>query len=128
VLDWPPDATTANRWYLRFQLVHERPIAYGVNVFLPEPLRRDPLVADLLHLLDDPVARARNRDIPLAGPLHLPAEPGPSHLAEQGFGLLALHRQFTASGAEHERSRARIAEELGEPEFESHQVTAWRIP
>ncbi len=128
VLDWPPDATTANRWYLRFQLVHERPIAYGVNVFLPEPLRRDPLVADLLHLLDDPVARARNRDIPLAGPLHLPAEPGPSHLAEQGFGLLALHRQFTASGAEHERSRARIAEELGEPELESHQVTAWRIP
>ena len=128
VLDWPPEATFANRAYLRWQLTHGRPIAYGVNVFLPEPLRRDPLVADLLHTLDDPVANARNRDIPLAGPLHLQARPGSTALGELGFGLLVLHRQFTRSPQEWERSHARILAELGEPDFETYDVSGWRIP
>ena len=126
VLDWPPDATDWNRRYLRWQLDHGRPIAYGVNVFLPEPLRQDPLIADLLHLLDDPAGRARNRDIPLSGPLHLGPPPGPSGLAAMGFEVLLLHHSAFEPG-ELERSTARIQRELGEPSQRGQDWTAWVV-
>jgi hypothetical protein len=80
-LDWPPDNSEANRGYVLNQLIHRRGIPYGVSEFLPEPLRRDPLVGQLLRALRQVDRRARDRDVPFHGRVVLPLEPGETRLA-----------------------------------------------
>jgi hypothetical protein len=127
VFDWPPDATTQNRRYQLWQVQHERPIPYGVNVFLREPLMRDPLVAELLTALDDPRQRVRNRDVPYPVDFPEPAAHGWSSLGEIGLRFLVLHpeamgpRELTAT-------RAVLASWLGEPVYEDAEAEAWAIP
>lgn len=125
VLDWPPDATLWNRRYALWQVGHGRPIAYGVNTFLPEDLLRDPLIQQLLGALQNPTARARNRDVPASGRVIVPAKPGPTTLGELGFRALVLHED--ALGAtERQRARSILVRQLG-PLEEIDGRPVWRL-
>ena len=114
VLDWPPDATTENRRYQLAQVAHGHPVPWGVNVFLPDALARDPLVNQLLRALDDPTRRARNRDVPAHAPPVPAADPGDTRLAELGFGALVVHRA-ALSEPEWARADAALRQALGPP-------------
>jgi hypothetical protein len=127
VFDWPPDSTTWNRRYQLAQVEHGRAIPYGVNVFLREPLMRDPLVAELLEQLADPRARVRNRDVP--GDARFPAErPGGwSSLGEIGLRWLVLHHQAMEPG-ELAATREVLEAWLGEPALQEGEAEVWAIP
>ncbi len=126
VLDLPPDASTANRAYLLAQTVHGRPIAYGVNSFVPEELLVDPLVNEAVSALDDPLARARNRDVPAFG-FELPApSDGDSRLAGWGVSVVLLHTRFCSEG-EAERLEALLRRRLGPPVAEDQGVLAFSV-
>jgi hypothetical protein len=127
VFDWPPDATTQNRRYQLWQVQHERAVPYGVNVFLREPLMRDPLVAELLEALEDPAARVRNRDVPY--PPHFPApKPGGwSSLGEIGLSWFVLHPQ-ALSATELRTTRRSLNAWLGEPVMQDPAWEVWKIP
>ena len=112
LLDWPPDASTANRQYQLAQAGHGRPIPYGVNVFLPDRLREDELVASLFAALDDAQGRARNRDVPGAR-LRRVGVQGP-RLRAWGFVGVALHEAHLTA-AEAARARAILEGALGAP-------------
>jgi len=103
VLDWPADGTAGNRRHVAWQVSHGRAVPYGLNEFLPEPLRRDPLVRSLLRSLDEPADRARNRDQPFIGPVVIGATEGESQLAAWGYGSVVLHPELLS---ERELSRA----------------------
>lgn len=126
LLDWPPDATVANRAYLMAQVQHGRPIAAGVNSFLSDTLLRDPLVNRLVRALDAPQRRARNRDVPPAGPVVLPPNAGESQLAARGFGWIVVHNAHLSDG---ERSRThRVARAaLGPPVAEDADVAIYAV-
>jgi hypothetical protein len=126
VLDWPPDATTANRQYQLQQPGHGRAIPYGVNVFLLDDLREDPLVEDLLSALTDLGGRARNRDVP--GPEVPPPTPqaGPTELGTLGFRALVLH-SGELSLEEHAQSRAIVERHLGPPLVDDGHRQAWAL-
>lgn len=125
-LDWPADASVANRRYLGWQVTHGQPIPYGVNVFLPEDLRRDPLVAALLRTLDDPERRAVNRDVPFRGRVLLP--PGETDvLAAQGYTAIVVHRSLL-SEREAKRAEALLTDRLGPPAVESGPTQVWTLP
>ncbi|MCB9795001.1 MAG: hypothetical protein H6741_20060 [Alphaproteobacteria bacterium] len=126
VLDWPPDASTANRRYLMAQVAHGRPIAAGVNHFLSERLRSDPLVSALLRDLQDPQRRARNRDVPARGPVLRPARPGESQLGALGFAYVVLHED-ELSPQEWARSQRTLARSLGPPRFEGDGWAAYAV-
>ncbi|MCB9758340.1 MAG: hypothetical protein H6739_00730 [Alphaproteobacteria bacterium] len=126
LLDWPPDATAGNRRYLMAQVAHGRPIAAGVNTFLSETLRRDPLVASLLRALEDPVARARNRDVPYAGPVVLPAEGRATRLGALGFGHVAVHDDLL-SPLELERTHRLLRRALGAPVAQADGVVIYAV-
>ncbi len=127
VLDWPPDASEANRDYLRWQVAHGRPVPYGVNVFLGETMRRDPLVAELLGALDDVEDRAANRDQAFGGDLALEPDPGPTRLGDWGFRYLILH-QADLTVAERTATWAVLRERLGDPVEGVGDDVAWEIP
>ncbi len=126
VLDWPPDATTWNRRYEVWQVSHGRPIPYGVNAFLSEPIMVDPLVAELLGSLEDPRARLRNRDVPRE-PDFPPADPSDvSRLDQLGIRYLVVHPAACSVGELEVASR--IAERwLGEPVLTSDEGLVWRV-
>ncbi len=127
VFDWPPDATTWNRRYQLWQVDHGRPIPYGVNVFLREPLMRDPMVAELLRTLADPRQRVHNRDVP--GRVSFP-EPEPEEttgLRSYGLRYLVLHPEAMGNG-ELGATRGILGHWLGEPLYADEQAEVWEIP
>ena len=126
VLDWPPDGTRWNRLYQLWQVEHGRPIPYGLNVFLTEPVLRDPLVARLLLELDNPMARARNRDVPRPLALTPPVVGESSRLADMGLRYLVLHRQALAAG-EWEGSVRCLDDGLGAPLLTMGDERVWTL-
>ena len=124
ILDFPPDRTDANRSYALAQVRHGRPIAYGLSQFLSEPLRQDPMVAEALRALEDPVRRARNRDVPFYGPVLLAAEGDSTHLSEYGFDTVLLHERFL-SVSEKEALEVIFEKWLGPPTASQDGVVAW---
>lgn len=124
VLDWPPDATTWNRSYATWQVQHGRPIAYGVNTFLPEDVRANPTVSRLLRELRSPERRARNRDVPFQGAMFVPTAADRS-LADLGFQVLVLHKE-ALSDSELRGTRAALIEALGQPIVSEGSREAWR--
>lgn len=126
VLDWPPDMSAGNRRYLIEQIGHRRGVATGVTIFLHERLREDPLVHTLLRALEDPAARARDRDVPHRGRVVLRPRPGPSALRELGFGWVVLHDE-ELSPRELERARTLLERALGEPAAQADGDLAWRL-
>ncbi len=127
VFDWPPDATTWNRRYQIWQVQHERPIPYGVNVFLREPLMRDPLVAELLSVLEDPGQRVRNRDVPYPPDFPEPAGGGWSSLGDINLRFFVLHPQAMAR-RELVATREVLGSWLGEPVMHGVEAEVWAIP
>ena len=100
VLDFPPNLTTANRGYTIAQVHHGRPMAYGVNRFLSEKLKQDPLVHELLECIDTPQELARNRDIPPREPVLISPEGphrGANTLHQKGFRSILLHHSHLSS-------------------------------
>ena len=120
VLDWPPDNSEANRGYVLNQLIHRRGIPYGVSEFLPEPLRRDPLVGQLLRTLRQVDRRARDRDVPFHGRVVLPLEPGETRLGEWGFGAVVVHPE-RLSPPERSQTKRLLREALGPPIVEDER-------
>jgi hypothetical protein len=127
VFDWPPDATRWNRSYQIWQVQHERPIPYGVNVFLREPLMRDPLVAELLSVLDEPGQRVRNRDVPYPVDFPEPSAHGWSSLGEINLRFLVLH-PAAMGPQELAATREVLGAWLGEPVFGDLDAEVWGIP
>lgn len=123
-LDWPADATRWNRRYLLWQVSHHQPIPYGINVFLGEDLRRDPVVRALLESLDDPRARASNRDVPYDGPI-VPMGGEETSLEALGVGVLLLHRAALSEG-EHARAEAILRDAYGDPIEADADTMVWR--
>lgn len=126
VLDWPPGGTRENRRYQLAQVEHGQPVPWGVNVFLSDALARDPLVAALLGVLDDPTARARNRDVPGRSP-RVSVAPGPTALRSLGVHHVVLHH---GSLSERERDRATrvLTEALGVPAAVGAWGASWTVP
>lgn len=126
LLDWPPDATRANRRYQLAQVNHGRAVPWGVNVFLPRPVAEDPLGNQLLRALDDPRSRARNRDVPARADPVPPPLAGESRLEALGFGSVVLHRDALS-----EREWARCARLLeaayGAPEASGDWGARWVV-
>ncbi len=118
VLDWPPDNSVANRGYVLNQLIHRRGIAYGVNEFLPDPMRRDPLVGQLLRALRQVDRRARDRDVPFPGLILPPVDSGETRLGEWGFGAVVVHPQ-RLSPPERSQTKRLLREALGPPIVEN---------
>lgn len=125
VLDWPPDATTWNRRYLLWQVTHGRPIAYGVNTFLPDPVLRDPLVQRLLRELASPDRRARNRDVAASGRILVNARPGASRLHAMGYSIVVLHAKALTVG-ELSSAHQILEEQYGEVALHQDNIYVWR--
>lgn len=115
VLDWPADATRGNRRHTAWQVSHDHPVPYGLNEFLPRPLRADPLVRSLLLSLDEPADRARNRDHPAPGPV-IPrrAEGEDTQLGAWGYRSVVVHPELLGDD-ELRRAVAVLRAALGEP-------------
>ena len=124
VLEWPPDATTANRGYQLAQPAHGRPIPYGVNVFVLDALRGDPLIEDLLTAFDDVGGRGRNRDAP--GPPLSPVDPHPGRtgLGAAGFRGVVLYPD-RLSARERRKSLRHLRKHLGPPLVEVDGALGW---
>ena len=126
VLDWPPDATTWNRRYELWQVTHHRPIAYGVNTFLPDRLREDPLVNRLLRGLNNLDLRARNRDVRASGRLLPPMTQGETTLTEMGYRSIILHGEALSEG-ERRQAIATLTEIFGEPAQNQRSEIVWLL-
>ena len=116
-LDWPPDFSAPNRQYLLAQLKHHYPIVYGVNRWLPEPVRKDPGVQRWLRLLENPRQRSRNRDmppLPIRAIYEEPLSTEPSRLPGMGIEWLVVHLEYL-SKEEEERLFPQLEEEWGVP-------------
>jgi hypothetical protein len=107
VLDWPPDASTWNRDYLVWQVTHEQPVPYGVNVFVGERLLENRGVRSMLKALEDPEERATNRDVSFTGVL-FPREVSEASLADLGFRYVVVHKEALT-----EREWVRVSSLLG---------------
>ncbi|MCP4809415.1 MAG: hypothetical protein GY913_18550 [Proteobacteria bacterium] len=118
ILDWPPDATDANRRYLLAQTAHQQPVPYGINTFLPAKVRAVPVVDEALATIDV-TAAARNRDVP-GFVVEVDVEPS-SSLAELGFSWLVLHPSEETGPAE-----AVFRRRLGPPQVDE-DVIIWRL-
>lgn len=125
VLDWPPGGTSENRGYQLAQVEHGLPVPWGVNVLLPEPLAADPLVALLLEQLDDPRARARNRDVPGRDPRVAPLS-GESRLGQLGIQQVVLHHG-ALSGRERRAATEILVRHLGPPVGTGSWGAAWEV-
>lgn len=126
VLDWPPDASTWNRDYLMAATQHGQPVPYGVNVFLNEPLRRDPLVASMLRALGHLERRARNRDVPFQGRVLLPVRSGGTQLAALGFAQVVVHRA-DLSDAEWAATEPLLDAAFGPASTQTDALAVWNV-
>ncbi len=126
VFDWPPDATQ-NRRYQIWQVAHERPVPYGVNVFLREPLMKDPLVNELLGALDKPRERLKNRDGRYMVEFPGPTPGGWSSLGEIGLRWFVLHTEAMGR-PELFATREVLHAWLGEPVLQDEAWEVWAIP
>lgn len=124
VLDWPPDASTWNRDYLVWATSHGQAVPYGVNVFLGEKLRKDPLVDSLLRARDNLEKTAKNRDVPFQGRVLLRPTGTRSGLAELGFAHVVVHKA-ALSDREWGRTRGLLLGAFGEPVSEDADVAVW---
>lgn len=124
VLDWPPDASRLNRDYLVDATAHGLAVPYGVNVFLPEKLRQDPLVDQLLRALNDLDGRARNRDVPWTGSILAAPSGTATQLGTMGFAAVVVHKS-ALDDREWGRTRALLREALGPPARENSRVAVW---
>lgn len=122
VLDWPADGTRGNRRHTAWQVSHGHPVPYGLNEFLPQGLRADPLVRGLLQTLDEPADRARNRDHPAAGPV-VPrrASTETSQLHAWGYRSVVVHPELLDDD-ELRRATALLRATLGEPREEGERM------
>ena len=127
VLDWPPDGSRLNRDYLVWQVRHGHPIPYGVNVFLGEDLRKDPLVDRLLRALEDLETRARNRDVPFQGRVLKKPHAGETQLGAMGFRYVIVHKS-DLSDLEWSKTDALLRQALGRPAQEDHELALWAVP
>ncbi len=127
VLDWPPDASQLNRDYLVSATVHGQAVPYGVNVFLPERLRQDPLVIELLRALNDLDGRARNRDVLFAGSVLQEPATAESALREIGIRHVLVHKD-SLDDREWGRTRRALTGALGEPVREDVDTALWTVP
>ena len=125
VLDWPPDATLWNRRYLLWQVEHGLPVASGVNVFLDEQLRQNPLIRQLLLALEDPQRRARNRDVPAFAPILEGAQAVESESLDS-FSHIVVHRPALTRG-EWQRANAVLNEHFGEPISADERAWAYEV-
>jgi len=114
VMDWPPDGSAGNRLYTLWQVSHGRPIPYGLNTFLPEPLLSDPLVVDLLGVLDDLKTREKNRDVPRKIKVGKASPEGETELRAWGLNWIVLHADDLT---EDERAKTTeiLTRRLGDP-------------
>lgn len=126
VLDWPPDASLGNRDYLWNATAHGRAVPYGVNVFLGEELRQDPLVDALLRALGRLERRSRNRDVPFVGPILLRPEGTSTRLGELGFVAVVVHKA-ALDNREWGRTRSLLDAAFGPAEREDTEVAVWRV-
>lgn len=129
VLDWPPEATRQNRQYKLQQVLHGRPIPYGVNVYLPEALRRDPLLRRLARAYRGPAGmRATNRgQRPKSDPWRL----GPAaELPPEARPAWVVLHVSDVDPDEATRASAALTEALGPPvqADAAHRVWAWGSP
>lgn len=124
-LDWPPDFSEPNRQYLLAQLKHHYPVVYGVNIWLPESVRKDAGVQRWLRLLDNPRERSQNRDMP-ALPIRKIYEENvsdePSTLDKMGIKWLVVHRKYLSDNEEN-RLFHQLQKEFGMPLVQSK--TQW---
>ncbi len=127
VLDWPPDATAANRAYLLWQVSHGRPIPYGVNAFLSHALEEDPPVAELLGTLADPGRRVRNRDVPGDPRFPPPRRDGVTRLASMGLRWVVLHPDRAGAG-ERTAAEAVLDRWFGPAVVTLGGASAWAVP
>jgi len=125
-LDWPPDASTKNRDYLVDAVAHGQPIPYGVNVFLSETLRRDPLVDQLLRSLGQIDRRARNRDVPFAGRILLRPDGNRTRLPDWGFRWIVVHPD-ALTDAEWGKTESLLRRAFGEPVKVDGEVWVWAV-
>jgi hypothetical protein len=126
ILDWPPDASTSNRDYLLWATQHGQPVPYGVNVFLGEKLRRDPLVDALLRALTKVEARARNRDVPFEGRLLQRPKGTQTRLGALGFAHVVVHKD-ALDEREWGRTRSLLEGAFGPAASEDPTVAVWAV-
>ena len=126
VVDWPPEGTIQNRLYTMWQVEHGRPIPYGLNTFLPEPLLKDPLVVDLLGTLGDLDIRAKNRDVPRRVQIGRPNPSAATALPSWDLKWLVLHRAALSDTAR-ARTEAVLERRLGPPTLEVDGDAAWSL-
>ena len=126
VLDWPPDGSTANRDYLMWATQHGQPVPYGVNVFLSEKLRRDPLINAMLRLLRRLDMRSRNRDVPFQGRLLLTPTGTETQLAAMGFVHVIVHKE-SLDNREWTGTESLLHEAFGAPIEEDTKDAVWAV-
>lgn len=127
ILDWPPDGSTLNRDYLVDATTHGQAVPYGVNVFLGETLRRDPLIDALLRSLDHLDRRATNRDVPPQGPILLRPKGRQTRLGELGFRWVVVH-PAALSDAEWGKASSLLRAAFGEPTRQDAEAVVWAVP
>lgn len=126
ILDWPPDASRLNRDYLVDATAHGQAIPYGVNVFLPETLRTDPLIDGLLRALTNLDGRARNRDVPHMGGILKKPTKGKTQLATIGFAAVVVHKS-ALNDREWGRTHGLLLDSFGEPLREDAETAVWLV-
>ena len=123
VMDWPPDGTDYNRRYLRWQMTHQRPIAYGVNTTFPDAARHDPILWGAYFRLTDPSRPLKNRDI--VGRRPKPST-RPATLAAQGFRALVFHGEALEAG-DRQRTLNALHAAYGPPDVRDGATFGWAI-
>ena len=120
-LDWPPDFSTANRQYLLQQTRHHQPITAGINLWLSDAILFDAGVQRWLRLLDDPIARSRNRDMPPLKNILTAPRSQKSQLSKLGIEWVVVHKFFLSS-TELIQLQIALSKEFGAPVFDSESV------
>jgi hypothetical protein len=97
IWDFPPDFREGNRRWVGLQALHQEPIPYTINVFLPDVWRSNALYQTLMGCLDNPELHTISRDgfPPLAAWLRRDsgqtAVEGLSQVRGWGVRWVALH-------------------------------------
>jgi hypothetical protein len=101
-------------------------VAVGVNVFITDTLRRDPMVGALAELFEDLPARARNRDVPHSEPFQFEAKRDANGLRQLGYRSIVLHLD-ALSEKEAARTIRVLEATLGPAGHEQHPDMAWEL-